>query len=238
MIRAFLVDDEPLARDELSFLLGQCAGLEIVGEAENARDTLSWFEHQAADIVFVDLHMPGPDGLALCSRLKQMQPAPRVVIVSAHEESAARAFEAGASDYLLKPVRLVRLQQCLQRLPPTTAAGNDAGATRVAIRRGESYTIINLEDALFFEIGSEGLVMVGPHARHLLDLTLADVEQRLGAHGKFFRCHRSALVRVDAITSFEMQSSGTGMLNVSSAHTLPVARERMRELRQLIPVAG
>lgn len=237
-MRAFLVDDEPLARDELNFLLGQCTGLSIVGEAENARDALMWLESNVADIVFVDLHMPGPDGLSLCSRLQELAHKPHVVIVSAHEESAARAFEAGASDYLLKPVRLARLAQCIDKLRSSGGGAQLEASTRVALKSASGYKVVNLEDALFFEIRSDGLVMTLPSASYTLDLTLSDVEQRLATHGGFFRCHRSALVRIDAVTAYEPYGTGAAKLKIGEAHELPVARERMRELRQLIPVAG
>lgn len=237
-MRVFLVDDEPLARDELAFLLGQCPGLTIAGEAENARDALSWFNDHEADLVFVDLHMPGPDGLSLCSRLNELAHRPKVVIVSAHEESAARAYEAGAFDYLLKPVRLSRLEQCIERLHGARDPMQRHISTRVALKSAAGYDIVNLEEALFYEMRPEGLVMTLERASYPLDLTLSDVEQRLSSHGGFFRCHRSALVRLEAITSYEPQSTGTATLRIGRDHTLPVARERMRELRQLIPIAG
>ena len=119
-IRAVVVDDEPLARDELRFMLGQCEGVEVVGEARNATEAQSLCEQQDPDVAFLDLRMPGPDGVALAESLMARSPDLQVVIVSAHDEGALRAFEARVADYLLKPVRLDRLRQAVERVRDAT----------------------------------------------------------------------------------------------------------------------
>ena len=115
-IRAIVVDDEPLARDELRFMLGQCEGIEVVGEAGNAPDAQGLCDAEHPDVAFLDLRMPGPDGVVLAETLMANHPDLKVVIVSAHDEGALRAFEARVADYLLKPVRLERLRQAVERI--------------------------------------------------------------------------------------------------------------------------
>jgi YesN/AraC family two-component response regulator len=110
-----IVDDEPLARDELAFVLGEL-GVEVIAQAATASAALAAFGDASPDVVFVDLRMPGPDGLALAEAIHARAPSTPIVVVSAHDEGALRGFEVGVADYLLKPVRLERLKRALDRV--------------------------------------------------------------------------------------------------------------------------
>ena len=131
-IRAIVVDDEPLARDELRFMLGQCEDIEVVGEARNAPEAQGLCDEEQPDVAFLDLRMPGPDGVALAETLMANHPDLKVVIVSAHDEGALRAFEARVADYLLKPVRLERLRQAVERVRSAPAARGEP-PTRISL---------------------------------------------------------------------------------------------------------
>jgi len=104
-IRAVVVDDEPLARDELTFLLEECGGVEVVGAARNAAAALEICEEHRPDVAFVDLRMPGPDGIALAEALRGRLPSLAVVVVSAHDDGAIRAY-ADATEAIRREVRL------------------------------------------------------------------------------------------------------------------------------------
>ncbi len=240
-LKAIVVDDEPLARDELTFLLGQCEGVEVAGEAEDAKSALALLDDVGPDVVFVDLRMPGPDGIALAEAVRARKPETSVVVVSAHDDAALRAFEARVVDYLLKPVRLERLEGALQRvreLGPMRASA-DAPMTRLAIKRRDGYVVVDLEDVVYFEMKDELVWAVTDDDRFALDLTMSTVEKRLSSE-LFFRSHRSVLVRLDRIQ--KIQPSGPGSFELILAHPeaprVPLARERARTLKELIPVAG
>ncbi len=240
-LRAIVVDDEPLARDELAFLLREHGGVSVVGEAANAAAAMKLCEEQAPDVAFVDLRMPGPDGIALAEALLGRAPDMAVVVVSAHDDGAIRAFEARVVDYLLKPVRLERLRQTIERVgggrrrsePPREPL------TRLAVRRKGAFVVVDLDDVVYFEMRDELVWAVTRTDRFALDLTLAAVEQRVPAD-RFFRSHRSALVRIDRIAA--MEPSGAGTFDLIMDHPdsprVPLARERARLLREIIPVAG
>jgi DNA-binding LytR/AlgR family response regulator len=238
-IRALVVDDEPLARDELVFLLGEL-GVEVVGQAKDAPSALAACDGAHADVVFVDLRMPGPDGLALAESLIKRAPELAVVIVSAHDDGAIRAYEAGVVDYLLKPVRLERLQKAVERarerLPQESS---EAPLTRLAVRRRGKLVVVHIEDVIWFEMKDELVWAVTATDRFALDLTLSVVEQRVSAE-TFFRSHRGALVRVDKIVGIEPAGAGTYdlILDHPEQPKVPLARERARLLRELIPIAG
>lgn len=239
-IRAIVVDDEPLARDELVFLLREAEGVEVVGTGANAVQAIELLEKEDPDAAFVDLRMPGPDGIALAEALVRRKASLAVVIVSAHDDGALRAFEAKVLDYLLKPVRLERLRQTLERIRDKTPAREDEGMlTRLAVKRRGQFVIVDLDDVVYFEMKDELVWAVTKEDRFALDLSLGAVEQRIPVD-LFFRCHRGYIVRLDRIQAMEPAGAGTYDLIVDhpTAPRIPLARERVRSLRQLIPVLG
>lgn len=254
LLRAIVVDDEPLARDELGFLLAEAGGVEVVGQAGSAARALELVDELAPDVAFVDLRMPGPDGLALAEAIHARHPGLPVVVVSAHDEGALRGFEVGVVDYLLKPARLPRVKQAVARVRerraalsagPTDAGLEGTGAvpgellTRLAVKRRGALVVVDIADVVWFEMKDELVWAVTETDRFALDLTLAALEQRV-PKSTFFRSHRGYLVRLDRIKTLE--PSGAGTFDMLLAHPdkpkVPLARERARVLRDLIPIAG
>jgi len=240
-IRAIVVDDEPLARDELRFMLGQCDGIEVVGEARNAPEAQVLCDEREPDVAFLDLRMPGPDGVALAETLMAHHPDLRVVIVSAHDEGALRAFEARVADYLLKPVRLERLRQAVERV-----RGHEGSATstherleRIAVRRKDAYVVLELDDVVYFEVKDELVWAVTEQDRFAIDKTLAMLETELDPEA-FFRSHRGFIVRFDRIRAIEPTGAGTFQLRLAHPDEpkVPLARERAKKLRERIPFSG
>ncbi|MET0343031.1 MAG: LytTR family DNA-binding domain-containing protein [Polyangiales bacterium] len=254
-LRAIIVDDEPLARDELAFLLAEVGGVEVIGQAGDAHEALKLAEREEPQLAFVDLRMPGPDGIALAQALKRRRPQLQVVVVTAHDDAALRAFEAQVLDYVLKPARLERVRTAVERaqqaiaptasasIPPPAPTGKDAKDTgvleRLAVRRGGVYVVLEVADVIYFETRDELVWAVTASDRVALDLTMTNLEQRL-PEGVFFRSHRGALVRVDKIRAMEPAGAGTYelVLDHPEAPRVPLARERARLLRERIPFAG
>lgn len=240
-IRAIVVDDEPLARDELRFLLGQCEDIEVVGEARNAPEAQTLCEEEQPDVAFLDLRMPGPDGVALAETLMANHPELRVVIVSAHDEGALRAFEARVADYLLKPVRLERLRQAVERVrsAPAMATTTQEHLDRIAVRRKDAYIVLGLDDVVYFEVKDELVWAVTKRDRFAIDKTLANLEAELDPEA-FFRSHRGFIVRFDRIRAIEPTGAGTYqlLLDHPEAPKVPLARERAKKLRERIPFSG
>ncbi len=250
VLRTILVDDEPLARDELAFLLEEVGGVEVVGQASDAQEALKLAEREDPQLAFVDLRMPGPDGIALAQALKRRHPELQVIVVSAHDDAALRAFEAQVLDYVLKPVRMERLRAAIERAllhfaparssqshPPPGA--RETPLERLAVRRGGVYVVLELSDVIYFEMKDELVWAVTASDRVALDLTMTTLEQRL-PEGAFFRSHRGALVRIDKIRAMEPAGAGTYELVMDHPDVprVPLARERARLLKELIPFAG
>lgn len=240
-IRAIVVDDEPLARDELRFMLGQCEDIEVVGEARNAPEAQSLCDEENPDVAFLDLRMPGPDGVALAETLMSNHPDLRVVIVSAHDEGALRAFEARVADYLLKPVRLDRLRQAVERVrgEQGSAPSSQERLDRIAVRRKDAYVVLELDQVIYFEVKDELVWAVTQEDRFAIDKTLANLEEELDPEA-FFRSHRGFIVRYDRIRAIEPTGAGTFqlLLNHPDDPKVPLARERAKKLRERIPFSG
>jgi len=237
-LRAIVVDDEPLARDELTFLLGQCDRVDVVGEARGAAEAQSLCDVEQPEIAFIDLRMPGLDGIALAQLLRKQLPDLDVIIVSAHDDGAIRGFETRITDYLLKPVRLQRLQQALDRVSGERPPGFEAQSplARFAVRRRGSFVVVELRDVVYFEARDELVWAVTEDDRFALDARLASLAGRLDP-AVFFQSHRSCIVRLDRIRVIEPAGARTYrlLLDHPDDPRVPLARDRATKLREKIP---
>lgn len=242
-ITAVIVDDEPLARDELAFLLEQIGGVIILGMAANAAEALALIEADPPDVAFVDLKMPGPDGIALAEAIRSRHAEVQVVVASAHDDGALRAFEARVLDYLLKPVRLERLRAAVARArehaKPREGSADAGPLDRLAVRRKGAYVVVDIADVIYFEVEDELVWAITADDRFALDMPLATLAKRL-PDDDFFRSHRSVLVRLSRIKSIEPVGTGAYelVLDHPTSPRVPLARERVRSLRERIPFAG
>src|SRR5438128_6009722 len=133
-LRAVLVDDEQLARDELGFLLGQVGGVEVIGQAGNGVEALTTIDKLQPDVVFLDVQMPGLTGFEVARRMLDTNAPSHIIFVTAYDQHAIEAFEVNAVDYLLKPVDPSRLEVAVHRT-----------RKRVALERGEKVAGVSAE---------------------------------------------------------------------------------------------
>jgi DNA-binding LytR/AlgR family response regulator len=237
-LRAIVVDDEALARDELTFLLNQCKGIDVVGEAQFAVEAERLCDDEEPQIAFIDLRMPGLNGLALAEVLRRKHPDLEVVIVSAHHDGAIGGFEAQVTDYLLKPVRLERLRQTIERVSAgrPSLVGGPRRLERFAVRRKSSYVVVEVRDVVYFEARGELVWAVTEVDRFAIDRTLTTLAEQLD-HKVFFQSHRSCIVRLDRIRMIEPAGARTFtlLLDHPDEPKVPLARDRASKLRERIP---
>jgi two-component system, LytTR family, response regulator AlgR len=204
-MRVLIVDDESLARLRLRSLLSEIADPphQVVGEAEHAAAALQLLAHQAADLVLLDIGLPGETGLQLAARFAAAPGSPAVVFVTAHADHALAAFDHGAVDYLTKPVRRERLQAALQRVAQRRmlAAASD-GPVLMVSDRGRMLRL-PLSEVLYLKAEAKSVILRSTSGTWVLDDALADLEQRLGPG--FVRIHRNAVVAVAAVRALERQ---------------------------------
>lgn len=240
-LRVLLVDDEPLARSRLRALLAGCVlppDIEV-GEAANAAQAQASMAQCPWDVVLLDVHMPGLDGMALAALWRDQGVRPAVVFVTAHPEHALQAFEVEAVDYLTKPVRHERLQQALekaqrvlaQRAAPVTPADylliHDRGRVeRVAVR-----------DVVYLKAELKYVTVRTPYRSYIYDGSLHDLERLHG--GLWLRVHRNALVALDRLRALERVTAGASLRDDSDGWWLSldgVDERLMVSRRQLAAV--
>lgn len=262
-LRAYLVDDEPLAIDRLSRMLAQHEGIKIAGSATDpavALIELQGTEGKQIDVLFLDIQMPGMNGFELLSRLDEQ---PFVIFTTAYDQYALRAFEVNSIDYLLKPVEAEQLDRALHKLdrlrpsakpewqqrPELAALLQEMAATlrgerqeyprRIATRVGERISFLDL-DQVTHVMASEKLTYAVVNGRqHCVDQTISELEQRLDPT-RFLRIHRAVLVNVDWIQELNAWFGGGVVVTLKDAqHTqLKVARDRVRALKTRLGIQG
>jgi two-component system, LytTR family, response regulator AlgR len=201
-LKVLLVDDEALARQRLRSLLaepGPCA-VQVQGEAGDAVTALQALAAQPVDLVLLDIHMPGLDGLQLAQQLRGLAQPPALVFVTAHGEYALAAFDVQAVDYLTKPVRLARLHEALHRasqwLQARAATAAPEAPTLVVQERGRVIRL-RLDELLYLKAELKYVTVRTATRSYLLDDSLNELAQRLGTG--FLRVHRNALVARSAV---------------------------------------
>ncbi len=206
-LRVLLVDDEALARSRLRTLLGDCTApaAEIAGEAANAEQALALLQTQNVDVVLLDIHMPGMDGVHLAQLLRNQALPPAVVFVTAHAGYALQAFEVEALDYLTKPVRLERLQQALQKVERSVhvriAPEPDLVEDSLVIHDRGRTERVPLSGVLYLKAELKYITVRTATKHYILDGALGELEQRYAS--VFIRIHRNALVSRRALRALE-----------------------------------
>jgi len=230
-MRVLVVDDESLARLRLCSLLAECTAppAQVVGEAAHADEAMAWLATGRCDVVLLDIHMPGLDGMSFAQHLRDQPDAPAVVFVTAHAEHALQAFELDAVDYLTKPVRRDRLQAALQRAMQRVVQRGPAAAP--AAIETEPMLVVNelgrrmrvpVSDVLYLKAELKYVTLRTATHTHVLDDSLTDLEQRLGP--RFLRVHRNALVARRAMQALERRLvPGEGTDDVAEGWAVRVA---------------
>jgi two-component system response regulator AlgR len=252
MIRVFIADDEEPARERLKELLGDI-GTEVpnvvAGEAKNGVEALERLPASGAQVLLLDIRMPGMDGLELARHLTVLEQAPAVVFVTAHDKHALEAFELNALDYLLKPVRASRLAAALKKAASAGAPGREqlaraAGAPREYLSVAERHRIVlvPVRDILFLRAEQKYVTVRTKSREHLIEESLIALEKEFcgpEALHAFVRIHRNCLVSRTAIRGFERTGGGEEeahwqVVLDGMPERLPVSRRQWPAVRELI----
>jgi two-component system LytT family response regulator len=230
-INTLIADDEKLARSNLTILLRRDPDIEIVSECGSGAEALSQIRCKRPDLVFLDVQMPECDGFDVLELLGGEQP-PALVFVTAYDQYALRAFEAGALDYLLKPFSNARFGKALDRAKERVRLGKNRS------RKVDRFVIKNAGEVLFLKISEidwieaadyYACLHVGPRT-HLIRRSMSDLDRDLD-QSAFCRIHRSTIVNLNRIRGLKLCEDGEYGVQLDNGNTLRLSRRYRRQLQ-------
>jgi two-component system LytT family response regulator len=247
-LRTLVVDDEPVARKVLREELESIADVEIVGEADDGISALEQIVSRRPDLVLLDLQMPGMGGLDVVRKIRRGARLPAIVIVTAYDKYALEAFEAGAVDYLLKPIGQERLveaverarritgQEAVERLAQLQEVADPVSGPlprKIVGKVGEEYFLLNAGEIYAFQADGEIVWIVTAKRKYMATQTLKVLEERL-RNTSFHRIHRNALVNVDHVRKMSALSSQRWLITLNNDQEFIASKRQAKSVRQLL----
>ena len=235
-----VVDDEPLARSNLTTLLSADPDIEHVEERESGLAALAAIRAGRPDLVFLDVQMPECDGFDVLEMLGA-ELAPAIIFVTAYDRYALRAFEAGALDYLLKPFDDARFERALGRAKERLKRGRDrpGGVERLAIKGAGQVVFLGMAEIDWIEAADYYVSLHVGARTHLLRRSLSELERELDPH-RFCRIHRSTIINLDRLRSLRLGEDGEYEAVLDDGTALRLSRRYRKKLqdRLLLKVSG
>jgi two-component system, LytTR family, response regulator len=237
-IRTLVVDDEPLARSNLTVLLRLDPEIEIVGECGSGFEALAEIRGRKPDLVFLDVQMPECDGFDVVEQLGKDMPH-AVVFVTAYDQYALKAFEAGALDYLLKPFDNARFDRALGRAKERIALSKEAPRKidRLVIKGAGQVTFVKISEIDWIEAADYYACLHLRTKTHLLRRRMSDLERELDP-AVFCRIHRSSIVNINRIRGLEVGEDGEYEVTLDTGARLRLSRRYRKQLQSLLGIRG
>jgi two-component system response regulator LytT len=253
-LKAVVVDDEQLAREELCYMLEKMGDVEVLAQAGNGLEAVGVVERFAPDVVFLDVQMPGLNGFEVAHRLIQNGTSPNIIFVTAFDKYAIEAFEVNAVDYLLKPVDGARLEQALEKARKRLTVSKDVPLNdqverivqlmaerqnkreQVAVKVGERFLLVQAEEIIYASLTDDSINIVTSQLAGTSNFrTLDELQSRLDP-SIFWRVHRSHLVNINKVKEIVPWFSRNYILRMKDAKAteIPVSRAQTKRLREYL----
>lgn len=247
MLNVYIVDDEPLARAELRYLLEQTKLVQIIGESEDLKDIQQDPQFEQVDCVFLDIQLGVNNGLELAKQLQQSILKPEIIFATAYDEYALQAFEVNAFDYILKPFEPERVQSAVEKLVAKRRA-TQAKTTetlkhlqldkldKLTVYVNDRILLIKIQEILYCTSEESKTIVVTEKGRYFVSESLAVLEKKLTLKG-FVRVHRAFIVNLEHIVELEPWSSSKYNLILQNRHSIPVSRLYMKDVRKIFQLS-
>lgn len=256
-LKALIVDDEYPARQELRFMLDNFSNIEIVGEATCASEALALIRALDYQVLFLDINLPGMNGLELGNAIQELPRPPFVIFVTAYDEHALEAFDVNAVDYILKPIDEKRLKRAIDRvmraeqernalvpppvsMTPEQSKGSNVNSTALKLNRipaeKQGKTILVDTSDIFYAFTEQDYVYIKTFTdKYFTRFTLKELEARLGGD-MFFRTHRCYIVNLQKVKEIVPFFNGTYnlILEDKDRSEVPVSRAQAKKLRKIL----
>jgi two-component system LytT family response regulator len=230
-IRALVVDDEPPARSNLTVLLRLDPEISSIRECGSGAEAVAEIRKSKPDLVFLDVQMPECDGFDVVELLGRDLP-PAIVFVTAYDEYALRAFDAGALDYLLKPFDNARFDRALGRAKQRIARSQELPrkTDRLVIKSAAQVSVVKISDIDWIEAADYYACLHVGRKTHLLRRTMSELDRDLDQEA-FCRIHRSAIVNLDRVRGLKLNREGDYEVELATGATLPLSRRHRKQLQ-------
>ncbi|MXQ48954.1 response regulator [Streptococcus pneumoniae] len=237
-MKVVVIDDEPLARMELTYLLQQTNDVSQIWEGESIDDAFQLILTHQPDLLFLDIHLTDENGLDLAKRLSKVPQAPLIVFATAYDNHAVEAFEVNALDYILKPFEQTRIQRAIDKAKQTLVLGNghsekvtDHTSQRLAVETDERIYLIPFEDIIYCEVQGKETTVYTKTASHTSHTSLSAMEKILTADS-FMKVHRSYLINQDQIKEIQPWFNQTYQITMSNGGKVPVSRSYLKAFKE------
>lgn len=233
-MKAVIVDDERLARNELKSLLAEYSNVEIIEECDSAESAIIAVDKLQPDVVFLDIHMPGKDGFGVLEELDYM---PHVIFITAYDEYAIKAFDVNALDYLLKPIQPERLKEAIDKvskeiITPVAVSDKLGLNHQVFVKDGDKCWFVNLSDVPMFESEGNYVRVYFSGNKPLILKSLNNLANRLDEN-VFFRANRKFIINLNWIDKIESWFNGGLMVKLKNGEQVEISRRQASKLKEM-----
>ncbi|MGJ3236628.1 LytR/AlgR family response regulator transcription factor [Marivirga sp.] len=237
-MKVLIIDDERLARKELSTLLAEYKDIEILGEAANADEAEEMIDKLNPDLIFLDIQMPGKTGFEL---LESLEKTPKVIFTTAYDEYALKAFEFNALDYLLKPIEPKRLTESINKIRKEVEAqverqktGNQLTVNdQVFVKDGDNCWFVRLKDVRLFESDGNYIKVYFDKNKPMIHKSLNALDEKLD-NKHFFRVSRKHIINLEWIDEIETWFNGGLMVKLKGGDKVEVSRRQATKFKDLM----
>ncbi|MCM3786448.1 LytTR family DNA-binding domain-containing protein [Neobacillus mesonae] len=243
-MKAIIVEDEFLARQELAYLIQTHSSIEIEEEFEDGLDALKYMQSHEVDVIFLDINVPSIDGVLLAQNISKFQVKPYIVFTTAYKEHAAEAFEIEAFDYILKPYSESRISSMLTKLEADYHKRQQSvqeelskpAIRKVNLWKNEKIIVVDSDDIYYASAQEKTTEVITKSETYTMNVSISEFHSRLPQES-FYRCHRSYIVNLAKIREIIPWFNNTYLLKLSDLDTeIPVSRSKAKEFKQLMRI--
>ncbi|MFS5370090.1 response regulator transcription factor LtdR [Streptococcus agalactiae] len=243
-MKVLVVDDEPVARNELIYLLNKYDSNLVIAEAHDIATALAILLRETFDVVLLDIHLRDDSGLQLAEYINKMPKPPLLIFATAYDQYAIQAFEQDARDYLLKPYEFDRLKQAMDRVKGALSTSTIIESVTSGPLFKQQYPLtvedriylVSADDILLIEAMQGKLIIQTPDKNYEIDGSLQQWQDKLPS-SQFVRVHRSYIVNINAIKTIEPWFNQTLQLHLCNKITVPVSRANVKPLKQMLGIS-
>lgn len=243
-MKVLVVDDEPVARNELIYLLNKYDSNLVIAEAHDIPTALAILLRETFDVVLLDIHLRDDSGLQLAEYINKMPKPPLLIFATAYDQYAIQAFEQDARDYLLKPYEFDRLKQAMDRVKGALSTSTIIESVTSGPLFKQQYPLtvedriylVSADDILLIEAMQGKLIIQTPDKNYEIDGSLQQWQDKLPS-SQFVRVHRSYIVNINAIKTIEPWFNQTLQLHLCNKITVPVSRANVKPLKQMLGIS-